>query len=72
MPDFSDSLAGFLSMLGVQCAHVCGLSFGSMYALALYRHHPEIAESLIPASAYAGWAGSLPPDELNRRTRWGE
>ena len=70
LQDFSDCLAGFLAVLGVQHPHVCGLSFGSMYALALYRHHPEIARSLILASAYAGWAGSLPPEELARRKQW--
>ncbi|MDQ3474975.1 MAG: alpha/beta fold hydrolase [Actinomycetota bacterium] len=48
LQDFSDSLAGFLAMLGVQCAHVCGLSFGSMYALVLYRHHPEIGRKPAP------------------------
>ncbi|MGI8721624.1 MAG: alpha/beta fold hydrolase [Geodermatophilaceae bacterium] len=37
LQDFSDSLAGFLAVLGVRQPHVCGLSFGSMYALALYR-----------------------------------
>lgn len=70
LQDFSDSLAGFLAVLGVRHPHVCGLSFGSMYALALYRHHPKISQSLILASAYAGWAGSLSPDELAQRKRW--
>ncbi|GAC1599448.1 MAG: hypothetical protein NVS3B6_08700 [Pseudarthrobacter sp.] len=46
---------------------VLGLSFGSGIALDLWRTHPEIPATLILASAYAGWAGSLPPEEVERR-----
>ena len=46
---------------------MAGLSFGDALALELYRRHPEVPRSLILASAYAGWAGSLPPDEVDRR-----
>ncbi|MBA3292647.1 MAG: alpha/beta hydrolase [Geodermatophilaceae bacterium] len=68
--DFADCLAGFLRALDVGHPYVGGLSFGSLYALALYRHHPAIPRRLILASAYAGWAGSLPPHEVARRKRW--
>lgn len=68
--EYADTLAGFLEVLGVEHPHVGGLSFGSMYALVLYRHHPEVPRSLILASAYAGWVASLPPDEVARRKRW--
>lgn len=40
-----------------------------MHALELYRAHPDMASSLILASAYAGWAGSLSREETERRTR---
>jgi pimeloyl-ACP methyl ester carboxylesterase len=46
---------------------VLGLSFGSVLALALYDQHPDVVRSLVLASAYAGWAGSLPPEEVQRR-----
>jgi pimeloyl-ACP methyl ester carboxylesterase len=46
---------------------VLGLSFGSGLALELYRWHPEIPRSLVLASAYAGWAGSLPPEAVAQR-----
>ena len=36
-------------------------------ALELYRRHPEVPASLILASAYAGWSGSLPPAEVHAR-----
>jgi pimeloyl-ACP methyl ester carboxylesterase len=40
---------------------------GSGIALELYRAHPDIPSSLLLVSAYAGWAGSLPPEEVERR-----
>jgi len=46
---------------------VLGLSFGSGLALELYRWHPEIPRSLVLASAYAGWAGSLPAEVAEQR-----
>lgn len=63
-------LAGFLAELGLvgeRRPHVLGLSFGSTVALDLAGVAPEAAASLILASAYAGWAGSLPPEEVERR-----
>jgi pimeloyl-ACP methyl ester carboxylesterase len=66
-------LAGCLATLGLaggtQKPHVLGLSFGSVVALDLWKEHPEIPATLILASAYAGWAGSLPPEEVERRYR---
>jgi pimeloyl-ACP methyl ester carboxylesterase len=49
--------------------HVLGLSWGSMLASGLYQRHPDATASLVLTSAYAGWAGSLPPDEVRRRLR---
>lgn len=70
LKDYADCLAGFLAALDVDHPHVGGLSFGSMQALVLHRHHPEVARSLILAGAYAGWAGSLAPAEVARRVQW--
>jgi pimeloyl-ACP methyl ester carboxylesterase len=69
LAEYAHVLAEFLAELGIERAHVGGLSFGSMYALVLQRHYPGIPTSLVLASAYAGWAGSLPPDEVERRTK---
>jgi pimeloyl-ACP methyl ester carboxylesterase len=44
-----------------------GLSFGSGLALELYRWYPMIPRTLVLASAYAGWAGSLPPEVVEQR-----
>lgn len=67
LPDYADCLAGFIERLGLERPHVLGLSFGGGLALELYRRHPALPRTLILASAYAGWAGSLPPAEVNSR-----
>src|SRR2546423_1331116 len=69
MPDYADCLAGFLKALGLGRPHVAGLSFGGGLALELYRRHPMIPITLVLASAYAGWAGSLPPEIVEQRVR---
>jgi pimeloyl-ACP methyl ester carboxylesterase len=66
---YADCLAGFLERLGLDTAGVAGLSFGGILALALQRRHSAMASALILASAYAGWAGSLPPEVAERRLR---
>lgn len=67
MADFADCLAGFIDALGLGRPHVIGLSFGGTLALELYRRHPHLPRTLALVSAYAGWAGSLPPEEIARR-----
>jgi pimeloyl-ACP methyl ester carboxylesterase len=69
LADHAHVLAGILDTLGISSAHVIGQSLGSVLALALYREHPHTVRSLILAGAYAGWAGSLPPEEVESRTR---
>jgi pimeloyl-ACP methyl ester carboxylesterase len=69
LPDYADCLAGFVDALGLERPHVAGLSFGGGLALELYRRHPSLPKSLVLASAYAGLAGSLPHDEVERRVQ---
>jgi len=64
---FADCLAAFIRALGLGRPHVVGLSFGGGLALELYRRHPTLPAKLVLAGAYAGWAGSLPADEVERR-----
>jgi pimeloyl-ACP methyl ester carboxylesterase len=66
---YSDCLAGFLDKLGLETACVVGLSFGGILALGLQRRHSARASALILASAYAGWAGSLPAEIGEHRLR---
>jgi pimeloyl-ACP methyl ester carboxylesterase len=67
LSDWADWLAVFMDALELGPAHVAGLSFGGGLALELYRRHPRLVRSLILISAYAGWGGSLPPDEVEAR-----
>ncbi|MCC7576639.1 MAG: alpha/beta hydrolase [Methanomethylovorans sp.] len=67
LPDFADCLAAFIEEIGLVKPHVLGLSFGAGLALEFYHRYPTIPRSLILASAYAGWAGSLPPDVVEQR-----
>jgi pimeloyl-ACP methyl ester carboxylesterase len=69
LADYADCLAGFVDALGLRGPHVVGLSFGGGLALELYRRHPTIPKSLVLAGAYAGWAGSLPPEVVELRLR---
>lgn len=69
LPDYADCLAKFTAALGLERPHVVGLSFGGGLALELYRRHPALPRSLTLASAYAGWAGSLPSEVVEQRLR---
>jgi pimeloyl-ACP methyl ester carboxylesterase len=73
-PDFSAQdlgrvAAGFLEQAasGAGKPHLLGLSWGSMAVLELYKGYPDAPASLLLVSAYAGWAGSLPPAEVDLR-----
>jgi pimeloyl-ACP methyl ester carboxylesterase len=59
-----------MTKLNLVPANVVGLSFGSVLALQLYRDRPEFVTSLVLAAAYAGWAGSLPPEVVEQRMTW--
>ena len=65
--DYGNHLADVLDALGLDRPTVVGLSFGSVYALALYRERPGAVGALVLVSAYAGWAGSLSAEEVERR-----
>jgi pimeloyl-ACP methyl ester carboxylesterase len=69
LADYADAVADLIVALEVDRAHLCGLSFGGGLAVAVYQRHPELVRSLIAAGAYAGWRGSLPPEEVEARLR---
>jgi pimeloyl-ACP methyl ester carboxylesterase len=64
---YADCLAGFIDVLGLARPHVAGLSFGGILALELARRHPAIPRTLVLASAYAGWRGSLGEEAAEQR-----
>jgi len=67
LPGYADCLAAFIDALGLDRPHVLGLSFGSALALELFHRHPTLPRSLVLASAYAGWAGSLGREVAEQR-----
>ncbi len=67
LPDFAAAAAGLVRALGLVRPHLLGISFGAGLALEVYRRHPALPRALVLASAYAGWAGSLPPGEVAAR-----
>jgi pimeloyl-ACP methyl ester carboxylesterase len=69
LPDYADCLAQFVRALGLTRPHLVGLSFGGAMIIELFRRYPSIPRTLVLASAYAGWAGSLDPAEVDERLR---
>jgi pimeloyl-ACP methyl ester carboxylesterase len=67
LTDYAHCLAELIEALELGPAHVAGLSWGGTVVLELYRHHPELAATLILADTYAGWKGSLPEEEVRAR-----
>lgn len=65
--DYADVLLGFIESLDLGPAHVLGHSWGSTLALELRRRQASVVRSLVLVGAYAGWAGSLPPKEVEQR-----
>lgn len=69
MDGYADAVADLVAALGLDRPHVGGLSFGGGLAISVAHRHPELARSLVLGSAYAGWGGSLPVDEVEARVR---
>jgi pimeloyl-ACP methyl ester carboxylesterase len=65
--DVARCLAAFVDRIGLDRPHIAGLSWGVGIALALYEIAPNVPRSLVLASGYAGWAGSLPADAVTQR-----
>jgi pimeloyl-ACP methyl ester carboxylesterase len=65
--DWAVCLAAFLDAVGIERAHVLGLSWGGLLAQALYRLDPTRVRALILADTYAGWKGSLGEEVSEQR-----
>ena len=51
--DYAAAILSALDMLGVQRAHICGLSLGGIIAIAMHHAAPERCASLILADTFA-------------------
>jgi pimeloyl-ACP methyl ester carboxylesterase len=71
MANWADCLSGLMDAIGMERAHVLGLSWGGILAQEFYRRHPTRARSLILADTYAGWRGSLPASRIGLRAAVG-
>jgi pimeloyl-ACP methyl ester carboxylesterase len=67
LTDAARCLVEFVAALGLERPHVLGLSWGGGLALEVYRIEPSLPRSLVLAGTYAGWKGSLPPDDVAAR-----
>ncbi len=67
MEEYSHALAGFLDAIGVSSAVVGGLSWGGILSQEFYRHYPRRVDGLVLIDTYAGWGGTLPPEEVRAR-----
>lgn len=56
---YAHCLAAFLDAIGIERAHIVGLSWGGILAQEFYRVHAQRFDSLVLAGTYAGWKGSL-------------
>jgi pimeloyl-ACP methyl ester carboxylesterase len=65
--DYAGCLVGLIEQLGLERPAVGGLSWGSGLALELWRVRPDLPGAIVLASGYAGWKGSLPQEEVDRR-----
>jgi pimeloyl-ACP methyl ester carboxylesterase len=65
--DYACCLAGFLDVLGIERAHIVGLSWGGILAQEFYRLYPDRLRCLVLADTYAGWKGSLPEPVWRQR-----
>jgi pimeloyl-ACP methyl ester carboxylesterase len=67
LADYADCLAALIEALALGPAHVAGISWGGTVVQELYRHHSELAATLILVDTYAGWKGSLSGEEVRAR-----
>lgn len=65
--DYARCLAAFFEAIGIERAHIVGLSWGGILAQEFFRLYPERLRSLVLADTYAGWRGSLPASMWRER-----
>ncbi|MGW0289195.1 alpha/beta fold hydrolase [Streptomyces tuirus] len=72
LADYARCLAAVVEDVDLGPAHVLGASWGGTVVLEFYRHHAELARTLLLVDTYAGWKGSLPAAEVRSRVEGAE
>ncbi|MGW8767462.1 alpha/beta fold hydrolase [Streptomyces sp. NPDC055815] len=67
LADYARCAAAVLESLELGPVHLAGLSWGGTLALEVYRRHKDLVRSLVLVDTYAGWKGSLAPQEVRDR-----
>ncbi|SDJ37197.1 Pimeloyl-ACP methyl ester carboxylesterase [Actinokineospora alba] len=67
LAEYADCLGAVIAALELDDPVLVGLSWGGALAIEFHHRHPGVASALVLASAYAGWAGSLPPEVCAER-----
>ncbi len=62
LADLADDAAAVLSTLGVQRAHVVGISMGGFVAQQVALRHPDLVEKLVLVATSAGGSTHVPPN----------
>jgi 3-oxoadipate enol-lactonase len=68
----ADDLAGLLDVIGIDSAHIRGISLGGMIAQQFAIHYPKRVKSLILMCTYCGGPHSILPEETTRLTDMGQ
>jgi pimeloyl-ACP methyl ester carboxylesterase len=67
MSGFANSLAGLIALLELHAPHLVGISFGGATVIEFCRRRQATPRTITLVGAYAGWGGSLPQPEVDRR-----
>ena len=69
LDEWADCLAGLFDTIGINQAHILGLSWGGLLAQVFYDRYPTYVISLILCDTYTGWKGSLTDSAFNARMK---